>query len=67
MNEMIKTKIVEHIAGNAMYELNIACGEMGNMRDKYTPLKAKQEGIGLDFQIVQEHIDEVRRFLDLLL
>lgn len=63
----MKTKIVAHIAGNALFAIRDAQGEAANMRDKYADvLFDKQKGAGLDFAVLREKLDEAERLLDLL-
>ncbi len=63
----MKTKIVEHIAGNALRAVRQAEGEAANMRDKYPFLAdTTSQGIGLDFAVLREELDEAAKLLGLL-
>lgn len=63
----MKTKIVEHIAGNALHAVREAQGEAVNMRDRYPQLANTMEnGIGLDFAVLREKLEEASKLLDLL-
>lgn len=63
----MKTKIVEHIAGNAAHALNQADLEATNLRDKYAALLAdSSKGIGLDFAVLREKLREARELIELL-
>lgn len=63
----MKTKIVEHIAGNAAHALNQADAEAVNLRDKYANVLAdNSKGIGLDFAVLREKLREARELIELL-
>ena len=68
MTDTVKTKIVEHIVGNALHALKEAQGEAANMRDRYPNLLAdhKNEGVGLDFAVLREKLEEAAKLLELL-
>ena len=62
----MKTKIVEHIAGEARFEILQAQGEIVNMRDKYQELKNNLAGIGLDMEVLNEHLEKAEKMISLL-
>lgn len=63
----MKTKIVEHIAGNALHAVREAQGEAANMRDRYAHVLADaSQGAGLDFAVLREKLAEAETLLDLL-
>ena len=63
----MKTKIVEHIAGNAAHAISQAGLEAVNMRDKYANLLGdNSKGIGLDFAVLLEKLREARELIELL-
>jgi len=63
----MKTKIVEHIVGNAL-DIVMACEvEVVNMRDKYPDVFVDRlAGAGLDLACLREKLVEAKRMLDLL-
>ena len=64
----MKTKIVEHIAGNALHAVREAQGEAANMRDRYPDIFADtvSQGAGLDFAVLREKLTEAAKLLALL-
>lgn len=64
----MKTKIVEHIAGNALHEVQQAQGEASNMRDRYANVlgDTHSQGIGLDFAVLREKLEAAATLLALL-
>lgn len=63
----MKNKIVKHLAGNVRHELQEARGEAVNLRDKYPDaLGNTLDGIGLDFQVLREKLDEALKLIELL-
>lgn len=64
----MKTKIVEYIAGEALYKLVNAKGEAVDMRSKYPDIFAdtKTPGPGLDFAVLREQLDAAHKLLALL-
>lgn len=65
----MKTKVVEHIAGNALHAIRDALGDATNMRDRYADLLADttKQGLGLDFAVLLEKLREAEQLLDLLI
>lgn len=63
----MKTKIVHHLAGNAMHAMQSARGELTNMYDRNKEtLLDRSRGIGRDFAVVCEQLDRAIELLDLL-
>lgn len=63
----MKTKIVEHIAGNAAHALNQADMEAANLRNRYSAILGdNSKGIGLDFAVLLEKLREARELIELL-
>lgn len=64
----MKTKIVEHIAGNARHALAEVEAEVVNLRDKYPSVFSNNsEGPGLDLAVLREKLKTAQDLLDLLL
>ena len=63
----MKTKIVEHIVGNAL-DIIMACeAEVVNMRDKHPDAFADRlAGAGLDLACLREKLVDAKQMLDLL-
>lgn len=63
----MKTKIIEHIAANARFELCQAQGEAVNMCNKYRELQdTTTNGIGLDMAVLREHLEKAEKLISLL-
>lgn len=63
----MKTKIVEHIAGNALHAVREAQGEAADMRDRYADMLADtSKGAGLDFAVLREKLSDAEKLLKLL-
>ena len=64
----MKTKIVEHIAGNARHALGEVEAEIVNIRDKYPDVFIdRNRGAGLDMAVLREKLKTAQDLLDLLL
>ncbi len=63
----MKTKIVEHIAGDALHEIRKAIGELTEMRRKYSFLYNSTEvGAGLDAAVLMEQMKAAEKLIKLL-
>jgi hypothetical protein len=64
----MKTKIVNHIARNALHALQKAQGEAMNLRDKSIQLFADttNAGPGLDLAVLREQMEEAAKLIALL-
>jgi hypothetical protein len=63
-----KTKIVEYLAGEALHKLRQAQGEAADMRDRHIDLlgNTSDRGIGLDFAVLRDKLDEASKLMELL-
>lgn len=63
----MKTKIVEHIAGNALHELRGVEGEVVNLRDRNPDVFVDiKHGAGLDLMVIREKLKTACDLLELL-
>ena len=63
----MKTKIVEHLAGEALHALNKADLEAVNLRDNNRNVFVdSRSGPGLDLSVLREELEKARRLIELL-
>ena len=63
----MRTRIVEHIAGNALHALREAEGEAANMRARHPLLSdATSAGPGLDLAVLREKLRSAIELVSLL-
>jgi hypothetical protein len=63
----MKTKIVEHIAGEALHALREVESEAVNLRDKNPAVFAdRSAGAGLDYAVMREKLKRAQDLLELL-
>lgn len=62
----MKTKIVEHLAGNARSAILEARGEADSMISTYPEFRDHLKGAGLDLQCLREKLEEALKYIELL-